>query len=65
MVTKSERAAHRRALDHALAQQRLEGLTITPETVAALEQVAEGKMSTSDVINDLYARYAHVKVQQL
>ncbi len=64
-MTKSERAAHQRALDHASAQQRLEGLTMTPETVAALKQVAEGKMSTSDVIHDLYARYAHVKVQQL
>jgi len=65
MMTKSERAAHRRALDHAVAQQRLEGLTMSPETVAALKRVAKGKISTSDVIHELYTRYAHVKVQQL
>ena len=45
------------ALDDALAQQRLEGLEVTPETVALLEQVVRGEIATDDVIRKLHERY--------
>jgi hypothetical protein len=63
-MTNSEHQDNKRALDHAVAQQRLEGLTVTPETLADLTRVASGEISTASVIDNLYARYAHVTVLQ-
>ncbi len=60
-MTNSEHQDNKRALDHAVAQQRLEGLAVTPETLADLTRVARGEISTARVIDNLYARYAQVK----
>jgi len=46
-----------RALDDALAQQQLEGLTVTPETVALLERAARGEITTAEIIRQLHERY--------
>ena len=64
-MTDTERQINRRAFGHALAQQRLEGLTVTPETQADLQKVADGATSMSTVIANLYERYAHVEVFKL
>ncbi|MBF0565726.1 MAG: antitoxin VbhA family protein [Nitrospirae bacterium] len=64
-MTKHEFQRNKRAFDHAIAQQRLEGLIVPPETVAALERVTRGEITTSDVIGNLYDVYAHVKVPKL
>jgi DNA-binding transcriptional regulator YbjK len=65
LVTNNEIQRNKRAFDHAIAQQRLEGLVVPPETVAALERVTRGEITTSDVISNLYDRYAHVEVLKL
>ncbi|MBF0516548.1 MAG: antitoxin VbhA family protein [Nitrospirae bacterium] len=64
-MTNDELQRNKRALDQALAQQRLEGLTVPPETVAELERVTCDEMTTADVISNLYDRYAHIKVLKL
>ena len=53
----SELRRNRRALDNAIAQQRLEGLEVTPETVALLEQAARGEITTAEIIRQLQERY--------
>jgi len=64
-VTNFEIQDNKRALNHALAQQRLEGLTVSSNAIANLERVVMGEISMAVAINDLYARYAHVKVLKL
>jgi len=64
-MTNREQRDNQRAIEHALAQQTLEGLSVTPETVADLMRVANGDISFSSVIDNLYARYAHVEVRKL
>ncbi|MBF0537886.1 MAG: antitoxin [Nitrospirae bacterium] len=64
-MTDYEFQRNKRAFDHAIAQQQLEGLMVPPETVADLERVTRGEITTFDVINNLYDRYAHVKVLKL
>lgn len=64
-MTTIEKQKNKMALDNAIAQQKLEGLTVTPETVADLERAARGEISPANVIKNLYARYAHVEVLQL
>jgi Antitoxin VbhA len=59
----SEISANKRALEHAIAQQRIEGLTITPETLADLNRVVRGEISSDTVIANLYSRYSHVKLR--
>lgn len=64
-MTDREQRENKRAIEHAIAQQMLEGLTVTPETVADLERVARGDISFSSAIDNLYARYAHGEVLKL
>ncbi|MBF0520145.1 MAG: hypothetical protein HQK92_10505 [Nitrospirae bacterium] len=64
-MTDSEIQENKRALANALAQQEIEGLKVTPETVADLARVSNGEISTSSVIDNLYARYAHIEVLKL
>ncbi len=63
-VTNSEILRNKRALEHAVAQQKLEGLSMSAEAIADLERVAAGQRTTADVIANLYTRYAHVPVLQ-
>ena len=63
-MTEFDIQENKRVLAHALAQQRLEGLSLSSKTEADLARVAKGEIPLSYVINDLYARYAHVEVLQ-
>lgn len=47
-----------RALDNAVANQRLEGLEPDATTVAELERVVTGELTISDVIENILARIA-------
>ncbi|MFY9287930.1 MAG: antitoxin VbhA family protein [Alphaproteobacteria bacterium] len=64
-MTDKEQRDNRRAIEHAIAQQALEGLAMTPEAMSDLQRVASGDMSFSSVIDNLYSRYAHVEVFKL
>ena len=63
-MTDSDIQENMRVLTHALAQQRLEGLSVSSKTEADLTRVANGEIPLSHVINDLYVRYAHIEVLQ-
>jgi len=63
-MTKKEQRDNRRAIEHAIAQQALEGLAITPETLADLKRVAKGELESSDLIDTLYTRYAKIPVSK-
>ena len=58
MTTLSEKEIQRnmRAVAHAIAQQELEGLKVTPATVADLHRAARGEISTDKVIRNIYRR---------
>lgn len=53
-----------RALDNAMANQRLEGLEPDATTVAALERVVAGELTIADVLDSVLARIAAGKLRQ-
>ena len=54
-----------RAIDHAIAQQALEGLTVSDETVADMHRAARGEIAAENVISNIYARFKHVPIFRL
>lgn len=58
MTTLSEQDIQRnmRAVAHAIAQQELEGLTVTAPTVADLQRAARGEIDTEEVIRNIHRR---------
>ena len=62
MVTLSEQDIQRnmRAVAHAIGQQELEGLKVTPATVADLHRAARGEINTDEVIRNIYRRCQNV-----
>jgi hypothetical protein len=53
-----------RAVDHAIAQQRLEGLTVSESTVEDMRRAARGEIPADEVIANIYARFGHVPILQ-
>ncbi|WP_263352500.1 antitoxin VbhA family protein [Acidicapsa acidisoli] len=51
-----------RAVDHAIAQQSLEGLTVSESTVEDMRRAARGEIRADDVIANIYARFEHVPI---
>ncbi len=45
-----------RSIAHAIAQQELEGLTVSATTIADLQRVARGQIDTDEVIRNIYSR---------
>jgi hypothetical protein len=62
MTTFTERDIQRnmRSVAHAIAQQELEGLKVTPSTVGDLHRAARGEIDTDEVIRNIYRRLQHV-----
>jgi hypothetical protein len=52
-----------RAVENALAQQRIEGLTVPPETVEAMRKVARGEISVEDGIHSTFGKFTHGKIR--
>jgi hypothetical protein len=48
-----------RCIAHAIAQQELDGLTVSAATVADLERVARGEIDTDEVIRNIHRRAQH------
>jgi hypothetical protein len=63
-MTASELLKNQRAVEHALAQQRLEGLVVPPEVVSDLQRMARGEMTSADALRNAHARFAHVEIRQ-
>jgi len=47
------------AVENAVAQQELEGLTVSPEANEDLRMVARGEMTTEQAIANVHARLPH------
>jgi hypothetical protein len=58
MTTLTEQDIQRnmRAVAHAIAQQELEGFTVTASTVTDLHRVARGEIDTDEVIRNICRR---------
>ena len=45
-----------RSVAHAIAQQELEGLRVSPSTIADLHRAARGEIDTDEAIRNIYRR---------
>jgi len=63
-VTDSEILKNQRAVEHAIAQQRLEGLTLPPEATRDLHRIAMGEITTAEALRAAHARFAHDPIFQ-
>jgi hypothetical protein len=53
-----ERKDRQRAVDNAVASQRLEGLEVDAETIADMHRIADGDATVDEVINKIKMRVA-------
>jgi hypothetical protein len=53
-----------RPIAHAVAQQELEGLKVSPATLEDMHRAARGEISTQDVIANIYARFGRVPPEE-
>jgi len=60
----SEQELERRmlAVDNAVAQQELEGLTVSAETIEDMRRAARGEIAYEQVIENIHARLKHVSI---
>ena len=61
-ISEVELERNLRAVEHAVAQQRLEGLTVSESTVEDMRRAARGEIADEEVIANIYARYPHVAI---
>jgi len=61
-LTARELKRNLRAVDHAIAQQSLEGLTVSDATVQDMRRAARGEIDGDEVIANIYARFKHVPI---
>lgn len=63
-MTDTEILKNQRAVEHAIAQQRLEGLVVPPETISDLQRVARGEITTAEALHAAHARFDHAQILQ-
>jgi hypothetical protein len=61
-LSEKELERNLRAVDHAIAQQRLEGLTVSESTVEDMRRAARGEIPADEVIANIYARFGDVPI---
>ncbi len=61
-LTEQELQLNLRAVEHAIAQQRLEGLTVSEATIEDMRRAARGEISDDEVIANLYAEFPNVPI---
>jgi hypothetical protein len=52
-----------KAVENAVAQQRLEGLEVPSDVIDNMRQAARGEMAIEDGIRRTYEKFAHVEVR--
>lgn len=62
MLNERQIAWNLRAVEHAIAQQTLEGLTVPQAALDDLRRVAHGEITTSDALRNARARFAHAEL---
>ena len=63
-MTDFEILKNQRAVEHAIAQQRLEGLIVPPEAVSNLQRIARGEITTADALRAAHVRFDHAEIRQ-
>ena len=63
--TETEIQRNLRAVKHAIAQQELEGLTVSESAIQDMRRAACGEIDADVVIRNIYARYAGSKHVQI
>ena len=61
-LSEKELERNLQAVDHAIAQQRLEGLRVSDSTVEDMRRAARGEIPADEVIANIYARFEHVAI---
>jgi DNA-binding CsgD family transcriptional regulator len=61
-LTEREIELNMRAVEHAIAQQELEGLKVSEQTVEDMRRAARGEIDSDDVIANIYARFQDVPI---
>ncbi len=62
MLSNKELNANKRAFEHAVAQQALEGLTVPKAALDDMKRAAKGEITTSEAIRNAHARFSNVKI---
>ena len=62
MLTEAEIERNLRAVTNAIAQKKLEGLTIPAKTVEDMRRIARGEFSNENLIRNLYSRFPNVPI---
>ena len=62
--TDKEIESNLRDVADAVAQQELEGLKVSPETVEDMQRAARGELEPEDVIRNIHARLKHAQILQ-
>ena len=61
-ISPEELERNMRAVDHGIAQQKLEGLKVPETTVEDLRRAARGEISNDEVLTNIYARFPNVSI---
>ena len=61
-LTEQEIQCNMRDVAHAIAQQELEGLTVSKATVEDMQRAARGEIEPDEVIRNIHARLKHAQV---
>jgi Antitoxin VbhA len=61
-LDESEVERNLRAIEHAIAQQELEGLKVSKETIEDMRRAARGEIDSDDVIANIHARLQGVPI---
>lgn len=63
-MTPEQKVSQRlKAVENAIAQQRLEGLVVPPDVVEEMKRAARGEIEIEEGIRNTLRKYTHVKVR--
>jgi hypothetical protein len=63
-MTEEQKVSQRlKAVENAVAQQRLEGLAVPPDVVEEMKRAARGEIEIEEGIRNTLRKYTHVKIR--
>ena len=63
-MTNVEKVRNQRAIEHAIAQQTLEGLVVPPEAMNDLQSMARGEMTLAEALHAASAEAHHFTTEE-
>lgn len=63
MPNEQEIRRNLRAVENAIAQQRIEGLEVPPDVIEQMKRAARGEIEIEDGIRNTYEKFAHGEVR--